>query len=147
MFDWPGLPRCTLGPPTITPIIGGRRSFEHMVKISITVIKNTSAKENRGGKKTTRNVNETKFEGYCNLVMSDLRIRLFLSFRICVPVRNRYWMTSEQSCTKELFYALIEGSRRLEPLQENILQSGQSFCRSSTDNFLQGRRNTRYKFL
>src|SRR6267154_6798980 len=60
---------------------------------------------------------------------------------------NCYRMTDELSRGNELLYAFLERSRLLKPLQENILQSGQHFCRSGPDKFLQGRRNTGRKLL
>ena len=67
--------------------------------------------------------------------------------RIPVPTGNCYRMTGELSRSNELLYAFLERSRRLKPLQENILQGGQHCCRSGPDKLLQGRRNTWYNFL
>ena len=65
------------------------------------ISRNKSAKENRRGKETNGNY-----------------------------VTSEYYR-SESSCGNEIFYALMEGSRRLIPLQENILQGEQNFCRPS----------------
>jgi hypothetical protein len=75
-------------------------------------------------------------------------------FRIHPPVVNCNMMklVSALSCCATTDFSMLfesEKSRRLKPLQENVLQGGQHFCRSGPDKFLQpeGGHNTWYKFL
>ena len=61
---WPGLfasPTITLTKASIVGSEGGHLRIS--IILVIMMLKNTSAKENRGGKETARNVNETENEG------------------------------------------------------------------------------------
>ena len=73
-----------------------------------------------------------------------------IDFRAPDPGRNCYRVTggvSESSCGNELFYTLMEGSRQVKPLQEDILQGAQNIYSSSLDKFLQGWRNASHKIF
>ena len=63
-----------------------------------------------------------------------------------LPARDCYRVT-DQSRRSKLHDALLDRSRWLEPLQENILHAGQHFCRYASGELLQGRHYTSRKFL
>src|SRR5882762_567779 len=83
-------------------------------------------------------VKKVECEGQLSVI--DLLLLLLILLLLLVPARNCYRAISELSCGNELFYTLMEGSRRLKPLQGDILQGGQHFCRPSPDQFLQSGR-------
>ena len=56
--------------------------------------------------------------------------------RISVKARDCYWVTGDLSCGSELLNGFLDRSRWLEPLYKNILQRGQDFCRSASNELL-----------
>ena len=83
------------------------------------------------GKQRRRNDNGT-------LILALLRVG---------PGRNSYRVIGDLSHGNKLSDAFPDGYRRVELLQENVLQGGQHVCHSSLYELLEGGRNTRRKVL
>src|SRR6267154_2497334 len=85
------------------------------------------------------------------LVVMKTKLKSIVPFELILSqiprAGNCYRMTDELSRSNELLYAFLERSRQLKPVQKNILQGRQHFCRSGPNKFLQGGHNTGCKFL
>ena len=64
-----------------------------------------------------------------------------------LPVRNGDDVTGELSRVNKLPNVFLESSRWVEPIHEDILQAGQHFCYSASNELLQDGRDTWCRFL